>query len=62
MTGSVFRNTEKYDVIIAKIMTYARDSLADLLALTRFLIPVAFTDIAVDVAEQVTILEVLRKA
>ena len=35
-------------------MIYARDALADLFALTRFLIPVAFTDIAIDVAEQVT--------
>ena len=54
LTGSVFRNT-------AKNMTYARDALADLFALTRFLIPVAFTDIAVDIAEQVTILEEVLK-
>jgi len=36
-------------------MIYARDALIDLFALTRFLIPVAFTDIAVDVGEQVSI-------
>ena len=40
---------------IAKVMIYARDALIDLFALTRFLIPVAFTDIAVDVGEQVSI-------
>ena len=43
----------KYTAKYRDIMIYARDALADLFALTRFLIPVAFTDIAVDVAEQV---------
>ena len=31
-------------------------AIADLFVLTRFFIPVAFTDIAVDIGEQVTIL------
>ena len=57
MIGSVFRNTVKYTrQFIAKIMICARDTLIDLFALTRFLIPVAFTDIAVDVGEQVNII------
>lgn len=38
-------------------MVSVRGALADLFALTRFLIPVAFTDVAVDVGEQVMILK-----
>ena len=49
-------------MILAKIMVYVREPLVDLFALTRFLIPVAFTDIAVDVAEQVKHIQVLKMA
>lgn len=43
---------KKY-IYVAKVMIFSHGALADLFALTRFLIPVAFTDIAVDVGEQV---------
>ena len=54
LTGSVFKNPVKLQKVVAKVMIFSRGALADLFALTRFLIPVAFTDTAVDIGEQVT--------